>query len=69
MTVQQAAEALGLSRRGIQERIERGEMAAERMGARLWVIPVEEVERWKGKGKLKPGPKGPRRQQEAGRDE
>jgi excisionase family DNA binding protein len=57
MTVQEAAEALGLSIRGVRERIERGEMQAQRMGARLWVIPRGEVERWRGRGKLKPGPK------------
>jgi excisionase family DNA binding protein len=56
-TVQEAAEALGLSIRGVRERIERGEMQAQRMGARLWVIPRDEVERWRGRGKLKPGPK------------
>ena len=57
MTVQQAAEALGMSRRGVQERIDRGEMRAQRLGARVWAIPVDEVERWKGLGRLKPGPK------------
>ena len=57
MTVQQAAEALGMSRRGVQERIERGEMRAERLGNRVWAIPREEVERWKALGRQKPGPK------------
>ena len=57
MTVQQAAEALGMSVRGIRERIERGEMQAERLGARVWAIPREEVERWRQLGRQKPGPK------------
>ena len=57
MTVQEAAVALGMSRRGVQERIDRGEMKAERAGARLWLIPLAEVECWKALGRQKPGPK------------
>jgi len=57
MTVQQAAEALGMSVRGIRERIERGDMRAERLGPRLWAIPRDEVERWQAMGRQKPGPK------------
>ncbi len=60
VTVWQAAELLGLSVRGIRERITRGEMRAERLGARVWAIPVAEVERWKVIGRLKPGPKASR---------
>ena len=66
MTVQQAAEALGMSRRGVQERIERGEMRAERAGARLWLIAREEVERQRALGRRKPGPKPKRRPEGAG---
>ena len=57
MTVREAAEALGMSMRGINERIERGDMRAERLGARVWAIPREEVERWRAIGRQKPGPK------------
>ena len=57
MTVTQAAEVLGLSPAGVRRRIERGEMKANLISPRLWVIPVEEVERWKQLGKLRPGPR------------
>ena len=57
MTVREAAEALGMSMRGINERIERGDMRAERLGARVWAIPRDEVERWRQLGRQKPGPK------------
>lgn len=66
VTVGQAAGALGLSVRGIRERITRGEMRAERLGARVWAIPVSEVERWKLIGRLKPGPKASRPNGEKG---
>jgi excisionase family DNA binding protein len=69
MTVQQAAEALGMSRRGVQERIDRGEMQAERAGARLWLIPITEVERWKSMGRQKPGPKPGSRRIKSGEGE
>jgi excisionase family DNA binding protein len=57
VTVQQAADELGLSLRGIRERIRRGDMRAERLGERVWAIPREEVERWKQLGRQRPGPK------------
>ncbi len=57
LTVRQAAAAIGLSRRGLLERIERGAIRAERVSARLWLIPRAEVERAKEQGRLKPGPK------------
>lgn len=57
LTVQQAATELGLSRRGVQERIERGELRAERAGARLWLIPRVEIDRHRALGRLKSGPK------------
>ena len=57
MTVAQAAEALGMSPRGIRERIDRGEIQAIRVNRRLLMIPLAEVDRWRGRGRLKPGPK------------
>jgi excisionase family DNA binding protein len=57
MHVAEAARELGLTRRAILARIERGEMRAERVHPKLWLIPIEEVDRWRGRGKLKPGPK------------
>ena len=56
MTVTQAAEALGLSTAGIRRRIERGEMQATLVSPKLWLIPTEEVERWRAIGRRKPGP-------------
>ena len=55
LTVAEAAEELGLTVRGVQERLLRGAMRGERLTPRMWVIPREEVERWRGKGKMKPG--------------
>jgi excisionase family DNA binding protein len=57
LTVADAARELGMSARAILNRIQRGEMQAQRMGARLWVVPRVEVERWREVGRLKPGPK------------
>jgi excisionase family DNA binding protein len=57
MTVAEAARALGVSERAIHKRIAGGLMRAERFGAHVWQIPVEEVERWRSIGRLKPGPK------------
>ena len=61
LTVIEAAAALGMSERALRNRIERGDMQAERAGARLLLIPRAEVERWQQIGRLKPGPK-PKRQ-------
>jgi len=57
MTVQEAAASLGVSVPGIQRRIQRGDMKARRVGARVYVIPRAEVERWRQLGKRRPGPK------------
>jgi excisionase family DNA binding protein len=57
MTVEEAAAALGLSVRAIRERIRRGDMRADRLGARVWAIPRDEVQKWQAIGRLKPGPK------------
>ena len=61
LTVAQAAAALGLDAATVRRRLASGVMQGERVGERLWLIPRAEVARWLGKGKLKPGPKGPRR--------
>jgi excisionase family DNA binding protein len=57
LTVAQAADVLGLSDRTVRNRIERGVMQAVRMNPRLLLIARSEVERWQGRGKMKPGPK------------
>jgi excisionase family DNA binding protein len=57
LTVAEAAKELGLSARAIHKRIAEGVMRAERFGALVWMIPTDEVDRWRGRGKLKPGPK------------
>ena len=60
VTVNEAARELGIGRSALHSRIQRGEIHAIRASPRLLLIPRSEVERWRGKGKLKPGPK-PRR--------
>jgi excisionase family DNA binding protein len=57
MTVSEAARALGVTDRAIHKRITSGHMRAERYGERAVLIPVEEVERWRELGRMKPGPK------------
>ena len=67
LTIAEAAQTLGLTPRAVLNRIERGEMQGERVNPRLWLIPRGEVERWKGRGKLRPGPKpGSRRARDLG---
>ena len=61
MTVSEAARELGMSPHGIRDRIERGEMRAERAGVRVWLIPRAAVERWRQLGRQRTGPK-PKRQ-------
>lgn len=56
MTVTEAAGVLGLSVHGVRSRIERGELKAERVNPRLWLIPRAEVERHQQIGRMKPGP-------------
>ena len=65
LTVREAAVALGLSVLTVNARIERGEMKAERLGARIWAIPRTEVDRWKTIGRQKPGRK-PRAESQGG---
>ncbi|MGE3597360.1 MAG: helix-turn-helix domain-containing protein [Dehalococcoidia bacterium] len=57
MRVPEAAQALGMSVSGVRTRLERGQMQGKRVGPRLWLIPRDEVERWKTLGRQKTGPK------------
>ena len=57
MTATEAAKELGLSLRGLQHRIKAGTIRAQRVSGRGWLVPREEVERYRGVGKLKRGPK------------
>ena len=57
LTVQEAAVELGITVRGVQERLRRGAMQGERVTPRLWLIPRGEVERWKVLGRQRPGRK------------
>ena len=61
VTVPQAAQLLGLTERGVLKRIQRGDMRAERLGGKVWVIRREEVERWQQLGRQRPGRKPLRR--------
>lgn len=60
MSVDEAAQAIGISRNALYDRIAAGLVRAERIGSRVWLVPADEVERLKGTGRLKTGPKGPR---------
>lgn len=57
LTVTDAAREMGISVRALHNRIKAGSVAAERFGARVWMIPRSEVERYRAAGRLKPGPK------------
>jgi excisionase family DNA binding protein len=57
LTVTQAAAELGLAVSTLRTRLERGVMVGQRVHSRLWLIPRAEVERWRARGKLRPGPK------------
>lgn len=57
ITVSEAAAILGISNRAVSKRLENGQMRGERVHPRLWLIPREEVERWRELGRMKPGPK------------
>ena len=57
LTTKQAATALGLSLRAVVNRIQAGTLRAQRVGARGLLIPPEEVERFRGVGRLRRGPK------------
>lgn len=62
MTVPEAAAALGVDVSTIRRRLQRGDMRGEHIHRLLWLIPQDEVERWRQIGRQKPGPK-PKRQQ------
>lgn len=57
LTVAEAASELGLTVRGVQDRLLRGLMRGERVSPRLWMISRAEVERWKTLGRQRPGRK------------
>jgi excisionase family DNA binding protein len=57
VTVTEAAAELGVSGAAINKRLQRGDMRGVKVNPRLWLIPAEEVERWKQRGRLRPGPK------------
>jgi excisionase family DNA binding protein len=61
LTVAEAAQELGVSARAVQNRIRAGEMDAEKVTPRLYLIPRSEVDRWKPVGKRKGG--RPRKEQ------
>lgn len=62
LTVNEAARELGIGHSAMHSRIQRGEIQAVRVNARLLLIPRGELEQWRGKGKLKPGPKPKKRE-------
>lgn len=54
LSIAEAARELGLSESALRTRVERGYVQAQRAGARLWLIPRVEVEKWRSVGRLKP---------------
>jgi excisionase family DNA binding protein len=61
MSVQEAARALGVHENTIRYRLERGLMRGERVLGRVWLIPRDEVEAWRERGRQRPGRKPTRR--------
>jgi excisionase family DNA binding protein len=57
MHLAEAAHELGVTRRALLARIARGEMVAERVHEKLWLVSRDEVERQRRIGRRKPGPK------------
>jgi excisionase family DNA binding protein len=55
--VSEAAAELGLTVHAVAKRLREGKMQGEQVHPRLWLIPRAEVDRWKARGRLKPGPK------------
>ena len=65
VTATEAADELGISRYAVLKRIASGHFpGAVRATRRLWLIPREDVERAKARGRLRPGRK-PRRNADA----
>ncbi len=58
-TVAQAARVLGVDPTAVRAALRRGTLGGERVGARVWLIPISEVERRRVQraGKRKPGPR------------
>jgi excisionase family DNA binding protein len=57
LTATEVATSLNLPLRTVHYRLQKGLMQGIRMGPRAWLVSRDEVERWRGKGKLPPGPK------------
>jgi excisionase family DNA binding protein len=57
MSVSEAAAAIGISVTALRDRIRNGQVRADRVGQRVLLVPTEEVERLRGTGRMKPGPK------------
>ena len=57
VTVAEAAEALDLTVGAVNRRLRLGQMRGHKVNARLWLVPIEELERAKAQGRLRPGPK------------
>ena len=55
MTVTEAARELGIHPTTLQRRLDSGVMRGERVHPRLWLIPRDEVDRWRDKGRLPAG--------------
>lgn len=60
LSVAEAAATLGVSARTVRNRITRGELRADRVGARVLLIPEREIAK-QPHGKLKTGPKAGRK--------
>lgn len=54
-TVTEAAEELGISVSAVQVRLRRGQMQGIRPSPRIWLVARTEIERWRDRGRLKPG--------------
>ncbi len=64
MTVEQAAAALRITPSAVRYRLEKGQLHGERIHPRLWLVPVDEVERAVAAGgRMRPGPKPGRKEQ------
>jgi len=59
MSVSDAAAAIGISVTALYDRIRAGQVQAQRVGQRVLLIPAAEIERLRGTGRMKPGPKKP----------
>lgn len=63
LTLAEAAESLGVTDATLRQAVARGALAAEKMGARLWVTTRAEVERYRVENLGRRGPrKGSKRE-------